>query len=181
MIIGYGFTTHEKMKEMKALFNQYNCEKIYIDFIENDDKKSEFINMIEALCPDDLLIINSINDVANTKRDLNKFMKLLLEKRIIFQSISEEWFTNKNCDVVNNVIKGLLNFDSSIKSKKTKIGLEKARSRGKNGGRPKLKEDKIGAALLMYDSLEYSISDIIKETGVSKTTLYNYLRKRNKK
>ena len=51
--------------------------------------------------------------------------------------------------------------------------------RGRNGGRPRKDEDKVKLALKMYDSKQYSITEITKATGVSKTTLYRYIKKRN--
>jgi len=48
---------------------------------------------------------------------------------------------------------------------RTKSGLQAARSRGKKGGRPTKKEDKV------------EMAQITVATGISKTTLYRYLDK----
>ncbi|AZV58054.1 helix-turn-helix domain-containing protein [Clostridium sp. AWRP] len=50
-----------------------------------------------------------------------------------------------------------------------------ARARGKKGGRPKVNDKDIKLAIKMYSSKNYSISEIMKATGVSKTTLYRYI------
>ncbi|WP_410429706.1 helix-turn-helix domain-containing protein [Metabacillus litoralis] len=57
-----------------------------------------------------------------------------------------------------------------------KRGLESARARGRNGGRPKVNEKQINKALNLYHSKEYSISEIVEMTGISQVTLYRYIR-----
>ncbi|MGF7059768.1 helix-turn-helix domain-containing protein [Brassicibacter mesophilus] len=47
--------------------------------------------------------------------------------------------------------------------------------RGKKGGRPAKSNQDIDLTFKMYDSKEYSISDISKATGVSKTSLSAYI------
>ncbi|MBG9774463.1 helix-turn-helix domain-containing protein [Brevibacillus laterosporus] len=55
--------------------------------------------------------------------------------------------------------------------------MQAARSRGKKGGRPSKKEDKVAIAVKMYKSKDYTIKEITEATGISKTTLYRYLDK----
>lgn len=62
---------------------------------------------------------------------------------------------------------------------RTKAGLEAARARGRNGGRPKKSKKKLDMAFRMYDSKEYSIKEISEATGIGKTTLYRYLNTRD--
>ena len=50
-----------------------------------------------------------------------------------------------------------------------------ARARGRNGGRPKVESKKIALALKMYESNDYSLSQIKDATGIGATTLYRYL------
>ena len=57
-------------------------------------------------------------------------------------------------------------------------GLQAARARGRNGGRPPKDHSKIELALSMYNSKVCSISKILEATGISKTTLYRYIRQR---
>ena len=58
-------------------------------------------------------------------------------------------------------------------------GLQAARARGRNGGRPPKEKSKIELAISMYDSKVCSISQIMEATGISKTTLYRYVRQRS--
>src|SRR5690625_1736259 len=63
--------------------------------------------------------------------------------------------------------------EANLLSERTKKGLESARSRGRMGGRPKFSEDKRKMVISLYESKEYTINEITKMTGVSKSTIYN--------
>lgn len=65
--------------------------------------------------------------------------------------------------------------EKDIISERIKAGLQAARARGKKGGRPNKREDKVAIATKMYKSKDYSIKEITEATGISKTTLYRYL------
>jgi DNA invertase Pin-like site-specific DNA recombinase len=75
------------------------------------------------------------------------------------------------------VMASLAELERDIISDRTKAGLESARARGRNGGRPPVQKKNMELALKMYNSKEYSISEIVKATGVSQATLYRYLKK----
>lgn len=69
--------------------------------------------------------------------------------------------------------------ERDIISERTKSGLQAARSRGRKGGRPSKKKDKVEMAIKMYKSKDYTINQITEATGISKTSLYRYLDKIN--
>jgi DNA invertase Pin-like site-specific DNA recombinase len=62
---------------------------------------------------------------------------------------------------------------------RTQAGLQAARKRGRVGGRPRVDEKSVERALKLYDSKDYSISEITELTGVSKATLYRRLKERS--
>ncbi|MEO1261612.1 MAG: recombinase family protein [Bacteroidota bacterium] len=76
----------------------------------------------------------------------------------------------------------LAEFERDIISSRTKAGLAAARARGRNGGRPqglsKKAQDKARLAESLYRERERSISEICDHLGISKPTLYRYLRER---
>jgi len=51
--------------------------------------------------------------------------------------------------------------------------------RGRMGGRPKVNSKSIELALKMYEDKTCSVSEILKVTGISKVTLYKYIRQYN--
>jgi DNA invertase Pin-like site-specific DNA recombinase len=102
------------------------------------------------------------------------------EKEINFVSFKDGIDTSTATrKLVFTIFAGLAEFERDMISERTKAGLESARARGRNGGRPRKDEDKVKLALKMYDSKQYSITEIIKATGISKTTLYRYIKERS--
>ena len=62
-------------------------------------------------------------------------------------------------------------------------GLKSARARGRMGGRPKGLSEKARktacTAEALYKQKELTSDEIAQQLGISKTTLYSYLRSRN--
>ena len=55
--------------------------------------------------------------------------------------------------------------------------LEAARARGRKGGRPKALDDKKRKlAINMFKDKKYSVKDVCDAVGITKPTLYRYLR-----
>ncbi|WP_303393584.1 helix-turn-helix domain-containing protein [Tuberibacillus sp. Marseille-P3662] len=73
---------------------------------------------------------------------------------------------------------GLAQFKRDIISERTKSGLESARARGRQGGRPKKDQSKLDMAFKMYDSKQYIINEILDAAGMSRATFYRYLDNR---
>ncbi len=59
---------------------------------------------------------------------------------------------------------------------RTQAGLQAARKRGRIGGRPRVDKKAVERALRLYESKDYSVSEITELTGVSKATLYRRLK-----
>ncbi|MRN79975.1 helix-turn-helix domain-containing protein, partial [Brucella sp. 10RB9210] len=64
---------------------------------------------------------------------------------------------------------------------RTRAGVEAARARGRQGGRPKkLNKDKRQLAIDLYKAKKHSLRQICEMTSISKPTLYKYVREDNK-
>jgi DNA invertase Pin-like site-specific DNA recombinase len=59
---------------------------------------------------------------------------------------------------------------------RTQAGLQAARKRGRIGGRPWMDGKAVEKAPKLYNSKEYSVAEITEMTGVSKATLYRWLK-----
>ncbi|EOU1656101.1 TPA: helix-turn-helix domain-containing protein, partial [Clostridium perfringens] len=60
-------------------------------------------------------------------------------------------------------------------SQRTKEGLRSAKARGRNGGRPSKRNDKADIVGLLYRE-GYKIVDIVKQTELSRATVYRILK-----
>lgn len=62
-------------------------------------------------------------------------------------------------------------------AERTKLAAAKAK--GRHGGRSR-KEDQAEKALRMYETKQFSISEIVKTIGIGRRTFYDYLKKKEK-
>ena len=67
-------------------------------------------------------------------------------------------------------------FERDCIATRTQEGLKAARARGRLGGRPKANQTDIQKAIKLYNTKEYTLKEIQDLTGVTKATLYRYLR-----
>ena len=58
--------------------------------------------------------------------------------------------------------------------------MKSARARGRKGGRPRVNPRDIERAVKLYESQIYSVKEITELTGISKPTLYRYLKSSHK-
>ena len=71
----------------------------------------------------------------------------------------------------------LAEFERELIKERTQAGLEAARSRGRVGGRPKaLTKSKAEMARQLYADKNNSVSEICKTLGISRMTLWRYVR-----
>ena len=75
------------------------------------------------------------------------------------------------------VFQAFSEFERNLIVQRTKERLKSARARGRVGGCLKQSEKKVQLAMKLYDSKQHSLREIKEMSGVSTTTLYNYLRK----
>lgn len=84
--------------------------------------------------------------------------------------------------MVFHIFGALAEFEREIISERTKAGLAAARARGRKGGRPKgltaEAQRKARLAETYYSEGEMTVQQICDAVGVSKKTLYKYLRHR---
>lgn len=76
------------------------------------------------------------------------------------------------------VFQAFSQFERDLIVERTKEGLASARARGRKGGRPKKNQKDINNALKLYRSKEYTVTEITNLTGVSGSTIYRYLNKK---
>ncbi len=74
------------------------------------------------------------------------------------------------------VFQAFSQFERDLIVQRTKEGLNSARARGRQGGRPKVNERELKKALNLYKSEQYSVSEIVEMTGISRATIYRYLK-----
>ena len=138
--------------------------------------RPELNKMLDQIRTGDV-IISDLTRLSRSVKDLFSLVEQIEEKGANIKSIKESWVdtTTAQGKLMFTIFAGISQFERDLISQRTIEGLNAARARGEKGGRPKTNEKDIKLAVKMYNSKNYSISEITKATGVSKTTLYRYI------
>ncbi len=157
---------------------------IFTEHISGASKnRKEFKKLIKQLQPGDILVVTELSRLGRSTRELINTGYELFEKNIELLSLKENIDTTTAAGkLMYTVLCALAEFERERLKERTKAGLESARARGRSGGRPVMNYEKIEHAIMLYEGdNDYSVSEICKIAGVSKPTLYKYLKKKKEK
>lgn len=180
MKIGYArvSTEEQNLDRQIDILKQAGCDRIYEEKVSGIKKERPELNKIlDQIRMGDVIIISDLTRLSRSVKDLFSLVEQIEEKGANIKSIKESWVdtTTAQGKLMFTIFAGISQFERDLISQRTIEGLNAARARGKKGGRPKINDKDIKLAVKMYNSKNYSISEITKATGVSKTTLYRYI------
>ena len=126
----------------------------------------------------DVLVVWRLDRLGRSLRHLIDLLTELEGEGIGFQSVTEAIdTTSPGGKLVFHIFGALAEFERNLIRERTKAGLEAARARGRKGGRrKKLDERKRALAVDLYRQKKHSIEEICRTVGISKPTLYAYVR-----
>ena len=183
MLVGYArVSTHEQnlMLQTDAL-RKAGCCKIFEDRISG--AKNERPGLAAALAyvrKGDALLVWRLDRLGRSLKDLIEMISGLEKRGVGFRSLQESIDTTTSGGrLIFHVFGALAEFERNLIRERTRAGLAAARARGRKGGRPrKLDGKQIELAHQLYKEKRYTIKEICRILGVSKPTLYAYLRRR---
>jgi DNA invertase Pin-like site-specific DNA recombinase len=186
MKIGYArVSTYEQNLDLQtdALKNM-GCKQVFHDQISGvKTKRPGFDEALSYLRSGDMLVVWRLDRLGRSLKHLIETVNLLEEKGIGFQSLQESIdTTTSGGKLIFHIFGALAEFERNLIRERTQAGLAAARVRGRKGGRPKsLTKKKREWLYRLYDEKQHSIQEICELVGVSKSTLYAYLREREAK
>lgn len=184
MKIGYArVSTDDQNLELQLdALNQYGVAKIYQEKMTSRKiDRPQLDEMLRSLREGDTVVAWKLDRIGRSLKHLIELIEELQSRGIGFVSLKENIDTTSATGrLMLHIIASFAEFERDMLSERTKAGLQAARARGKMGGRPAKKSDKVTMALKMYDSKEYTIQQIKEATGISTTTLYRYRNKRDR-
>ncbi|HAT2139549.1 TPA: recombinase family protein [Legionella pneumophila] len=103
---------------------------------------------------------------------------MLDSRKVGLRSLQESIDTSSSSGkLIFHIFGALVEFERNLIRERTFAGLQAARARGRNGGRPKkLNSEKAKLVIKLYESKQHSINQICSLVGISKPTLYKYLK-----
>lgn len=131
---------------------------------------------LRTLRPGDTLVVWRLDRLGRSLVDLIKIVSSLQDKGIFFESLTERIETlSAGGKLIFHVFASLAEFERNLLLERTEAGMQAARARGRNGGRPaKLTAAQVREIRLLMADRGTVASDIAKRYGVSRATLYKY-------
>ncbi|MCT3734590.1 recombinase family protein [Elizabethkingia anophelis] len=187
MKIGYArvSTQDQNFELQEDSLKKSGCEMIFTETASGaKTDRPELEKLIGQLRKGDIVIVYKLDRLGRSLKHLLEIVDLLNKKEVGLQSISDSIdTTTPQGRLFFNISASFAEFEKDLIRERTKAGLEAARARGRKGGRrrgmSKEAEQKAILAETYYREGKMSVIEIAKEVGISKMTLYKYLRHRN--
>ncbi|WP_454060774.1 recombinase family protein [Elizabethkingia ursingii] len=187
MKIGYArvSTQDQNFELQEDALNTFGCEILFKETASGAKAdRPELDKLIAQLRKGDIVMVYKLDRLGRSLKHLLEIVDLLNKKEVGLQSISDSIdTTTPQGRLFFNISASFAEFEKDLIRERTKAGLEAARARGRKGGRrrgmSKEAEQKAILAETYYREGKMSVIEISKEVGISKMTLYKYLRHRN--
>ena len=182
MIYGYArvSTADQNLDRQKDALMKYGVDVLRCEKMSGTKKnRPELDKMLAELSEGDTVVIESLSRLGRSTKNLAELMETFNNKNIRLVSLKETIdTTTPTGKLLYTILSSLCQFERDILVVRTSEGLKAARARGRVGGRPKTDAKAMQKAIALYQTKEYSITDITDLTGVSKSALYRALKER---
>jgi len=158
--------------------NGYGVDEIYEEkLVGPRQNRQQLTELLGTLRAGDTLVIGQLDRLGRTVKQFFALIKDFEQKGIRLVSLKEKFDTSTPTGkAVYGMFCSLAQMELVVISERTKADMMAARGRGHHIGRKPKENENVESALKMYFSGESTINDIIETTGVSKTTIYKYVR-----
>ena len=186
MKIGYARVSTKEQSfdfQLDAL-RKASCKKIYQETVSGAKAaRLQLDLMLDNLRAGDVLVIWKLDRLGRSLRHLVELIHGLMEKGVGLKSLNDPIDTTTPQGRLSfNLFASLAEFERDLIRERTQAGLSAARARGRRGGRPRglpsSAEVTARAAETLYTERKLSVRQIADRLGISKSTLYAYLRHR---
>jgi DNA invertase Pin-like site-specific DNA recombinase len=180
MLIGYArvSTDDQNLDLQRDALEKAGCEQIFTDRISGTkDRRPGLEEALSHLRPGDTLVVWRLDRLGRSLRHLIDTVTDLQERGIGFKSLQESIdTTTSGGKLVFHIFGALAEFEREIIRERTNAGLQAARARGRNGGRPKkLTNKQIEMLQHLAADKKHTVSEICTTLGIGRTAFYRYL------
>ncbi len=189
MKIGYArVSTKDQsvLMQVEAL-KEAGCTRVHEEIVSGTKTARPVLDEImRNLREGDTLVIWKLDRLGRNLAHLIHLTNTLMEKKVGLISLNDPIdTTTAQGRLVFGIFASLAEFERELIRERTQAGLKSARARGRKGGRPKgLTPEAIEKATIaeaLYKNGSIPVKKIAEQLGISKTTLYLYLRHRGVK
>lgn len=185
----YGYarvSTKDQILDLQIdALKQAGCNKIFREIVSGSRAdRPEWLRLLDEIQEGDTLVIWKLDRMGRSLHHLVIIVNELVSKNIDIISLQDPLnTTTAQGRLIFNMFASLAEFEKDLIRERTIAGLKSARARGRMGGRPKGLSEKAKkvacTAEALYLQKELTSDEIAEQLGISKTTLYKYLRSRN--
>lgn len=166
------------VEEQIEKLHEAACEEVFVEAHASAKRRVALEELLSRVERGDTVVVLKLAILADSTQHLVELLTTFSEKGVALYSLLDNLDTNREGGYAFfDVVKRLAQFQRDIMSERTKEGLEKAKKRGAQPGRPRIPDENVRRAIKMYHSKKYSLKEIREKTGISKSTLYRYLER----
>ena len=173
---------NRQVRELKAA----GAEVVYMEYEHGDAKiKSQQQAMFADAAAGDTIIVLEVSRLARSTQQLCEIINLVREKHlrlVIVGSITLDC-RNGQADPMSEAFLQMAGVFSQLElamiRSRVRSGMENARAKGRQIGRPQVSKEDIPASFLRhypaYKSKQLNVSELARVCDISRTTVYKYI------
>src|SRR5215212_5969261 len=181
MQIGYArvSTNEQNLDSQRDALTKAGCEQIFTDQVSGTKARRPGLEQaLSHLRSRDTLVVWRLDRLGRSLRHLIDTVNDLQERGIGFKSLQESIDTTTSSGkLVFHIFGALAEFEREIIKERTRAALEEARTRGRFGGpKHKLTSKQVEIVRQLYADKSHSLQEICDTFGISRTTLWRYVK-----
>ncbi len=181
MFVGYSrVSTLEQHADLQHdALQTAGCSTYFTDQVSGAKAERDALQQALAFVrAGDTLVVWKLDRLGRSLKHLIETVTQLEERGVGFLSLTENIDTTTSSGkLIFHIFGALAEFERDLIRERTQAGLAAARARGRMGGRPKGgSRHKQAMARKLYADKTNTIQDICRTLGISRATLYRYVK-----
>lgn len=175
-------TPKQSLVNQIALLKDAGCDEIFSDTISGyNSKKVHFEEMMKRLRREDVVVVTGVDRLGRSTKDLAILIEEFHQREIHLLILGHNIDTRtSHGKMIFDMMALIAENERNRNLERIRQGIEGARKRGKHVGRPyKLNNEKTKRMKYLFDSKQLSVKELCLMYGISRGSLYNYIRKEN--
>lgn len=180
-LVGYArvSTLEQHLHYQVSALYKAGCTMVFEEKVGGARHKREVLEeAFKFLRSGDTIVVWKLDRLGRGLKDLISKVQELESRNIGFCSLTEGINTSTPTGkFFFHIMASLAQFERELIRERTMSALKEARSRGRKGGRPRIPDKTVQYMLKLYHRKEITVKQMLEMLHISKTTLYNYVRK----
>ena len=173
---------NRQVRELKAA----GAEMIYMEYEHGDAKvKSQQLTMFAEAEAGDTIIVLEVSRLARSTQQLCEIIEIIRQKHLRLMIVGSITLDCRNgqADPMSEAFLQMAGVFSQLElamiRSRVRSGMENARAKGKQIGRPQVSKEDIPATFLRhypaYKNKQLNVSELARVCDISRTTVYKYI------